>query len=421
MRLATTLALVLPISAAAADWPQYRGPNRDGAAAGFTAPAEWPKQPAAKWSFKVGSTDATPALVGDKLYVFARDNGEEVTTCLSAADGKVVWQDKYPAGVSANGPAGGHPGPRACPAVADGKVVTLGLGAVLSCLDAGTGKVVWRKKPGEELPRGYPGFYTASSPIIVDGMAVAQVGGGGGGRGGPGGGGGGGGQSTACVIALDLATGAEKWKAATEGTGYASPVLLTVGDSKQIVFQTGRSLAAVSAADGKALWKVATPPNGRAYNALSPIVLGDVVIYTGGSTGVKAFKVEKTADGFAAKDHWVNDQFGSNFSTPVVKNDRVYGIAERGTLFCLDAKDGKALWNKPGLASGGYGWVVDAGPVLAVLNSRCDLTVFKDSPAAFEQVAQFRAGDGQTYAAPIFTPGRIYVTEQGEVAALGLE
>ena len=120
------------------DWPQWRGPNRDGKVTGFAAPQAWPKELAPKWKTSVGTGCATPALVGDKLYVFARQGDEEVTLCLNAADGLEVWKDKYTA-QAVTGAAARHPGPRSSPAVANGKVVTLGVGGVVSCLDAGSG------------------------------------------------------------------------------------------------------------------------------------------------------------------------------------------------------------------------------------------------------------------------------------------
>jgi outer membrane protein assembly factor BamB len=120
----------------AQDWPQWRGPNRDGKVTGFAAPQAWPGTLTQKWKTAVGSGDATPALVGDKLYVFARQDGEEVTLCLDAGSGKELWQDKYTA-QAVTGAASRHPGPRSSPAVGDGKVVTLGVGGVFSCLDAG--------------------------------------------------------------------------------------------------------------------------------------------------------------------------------------------------------------------------------------------------------------------------------------------
>src|SRR5262245_6651211 len=122
--------LLLAIGALAQDWPQWRGPNRDGRATGFTAPAAWPKELTQKWKVSVGDGVATPALVGDKLFVFSMQGGNEVIRCLEADTGKEVWQEKYPA-QGATGPAAGFAGPRASPTVADGKLVTLGVRGTL--------------------------------------------------------------------------------------------------------------------------------------------------------------------------------------------------------------------------------------------------------------------------------------------------
>ncbi|UCE47534.1 MAG: PQQ-binding-like beta-propeller repeat protein, partial [Phycisphaerales bacterium] len=189
----------------AQDWPQWRGPARDGMVSGFDAPGQWPAELTKKWSVTVGAGDATPALVGNKLYLSTRQGDEEVTLCLNAADGKEIWSDKY-AAQPVGGPARSHPGPRSSPAVADGKVVTLGVGGVVSCLDAANGKVVWRKDP---FPGVVPRFFAAFSPIIVDGMAIVHVGG-------PGKG---------AIIAYELVGGDEKWRWGDEGPDYGSPVL----------------------------------------------------------------------------------------------------------------------------------------------------------------------------------------------------
>src|SRR5438876_11046784 len=117
----------------AADWPQWRGANRDAKVADFTAPATWPKELTQKWKVTVGEGVATPSLVGDKLYVFSRQAGAEITRCLDAATGKELWQDKYDT-LGATGPSSGYSGPRASPTVAEGKVVCLGIRGVLSCL-----------------------------------------------------------------------------------------------------------------------------------------------------------------------------------------------------------------------------------------------------------------------------------------------
>ena len=212
----------------AQDWPQWRGANRDGKATGYTAPQTWPKALTQKWKVTVGLGDATPALVSDKLYVFARQGEDEVTLCLNPADGKERWQNKY-AAQAVTEPAARHPGPRSSPTVAEGKVVTLGVVGILSCLDAATGKEVWRK---DEFPKVVPPFFTAMSPIMVDGMCIAHLGG----------------KDQGAIIAFDLAAGNQKWRWAGDGPAYASPVLMTVEGTKQIVVQTEKNIVSVAVA-----------------------------------------------------------------------------------------------------------------------------------------------------------------------------
>src|SRR5262245_47611470 len=167
-------ALFLAPAARGEDWPQWRGPNRDAKVTGFTAPKTWPKELTQKWKVTVGEGVATPALVGDKLFVFSRQDGKEVVRALNAADGKELWKDEYESG-GATGPASGFSGPRASPTVADGKVVTFGVRGILNCYDAASGKRLWQK---DDFKGTWPGFFVSSSPIVVDGLCIVQVGGG---------------------------------------------------------------------------------------------------------------------------------------------------------------------------------------------------------------------------------------------------
>ncbi|MBE3099632.1 MAG: PQQ-binding-like beta-propeller repeat protein [Planctomycetes bacterium] len=387
--------------ALAQDWPQWRGANRDGKVAGFTAPQAWPKELAQKWKITVGSGDSTPALVGDKLYVFARQGDEEVTLCLSAADGKEVWKDKY-AAQAVTGPAARHPGPRSSPAVADGKVVTLGAGGVLSCLDAATGKVVWRK---DEFPKVVPKFFTAMSPIIVDGMVVAHLGG----------------QGNGAVVAFDLATGDAKWKWAGEAPMYASPVVLTADGVKQIVTLSEKSVVGLSAADGKLLWQIPFVPQGMAYNAATPIVDGQTVIFAGSGRGTKAVKIEKQGDAFAAKELWSNDQVAPQFNSPVLKDGLLFGLTDKGNLFCLNAKTGQTAWTDATKRGGAFAAVLDAGSVLLALPSNSELIVFKPGDKQYDEVARIKVAESATYAHPLVAGNRIFVRDLDTVALLMIQ
>jgi outer membrane protein assembly factor BamB len=400
--LAGGLLLIGAAVASAQDWPQWRGVNRDGKATGFSAPAKWPASLSPKWSVKVGTGCATPALVGDRLYVFARQGDEEVTLCLSAADGKEIWKDKV-AAQAVTGPAARHPGPRSSPAVADGKVVTLGVGGVLSCLDAADGKVLWRK---DEFPKVVPKFFTSSSPLVMDGMAVAHLGG-------PGNG---------ALVALDLATGNPKWKWAVEGPDYGSPVLMTVDGTKQIVTPTEKSIVGIGASDGKLLWQVPFVPQGRAYNSATPVVDGSTVIVTGSARGTRALKVAKQGDGFAATPLWSNADVAAQFCTPVLKDGLLFGLSDRGSLFCLNAQTGQAAWTDSVQRDrGSFTALVDAGPVLLALPSSSELVVFKPDAKDYAEVARIKVAETPTYATPVVAGNRIFVKDQESVALLTLE
>ena len=379
------------VAAFGQDWPQWRGPNRDGKAAGFVAPQTWPKALTEKWKVTVGQGDATPALVGDRIYVFARQGDDEVLLCLDAADGKEIWRDKYAAEPVTGAPAS-HPGPRSSPTVADGKVLTLGVGGVISCVDADKGKVLWRKDPMHgEVPR----FFTAMSPIVVDDACVAQLGG----------------DDQGTTFAFDLATGNVKWKWEGDGPAYGSPVLMTVDGTKQIVAQTAKSIVGFAAADGKLLWRIDTPKQGRVYNAVTPIVDGQTVIYTGQGSGTRAVKVEKRGDKFVTNEVWKNDKLGTSFSTPVLKDGLLFGMSPRGNMFCLRADSGQTAWTTEG-GRQGFGTIVDAGPVVLALPANSEFIVFSPGDKKFEELARIKVSKSPTYAYPVVSGKRVFIKDK---------
>ena len=386
------LFLLSAARAFAQDWPQWRGPDRDGKVTGFTAPTTWPTALTQKWKVTVGDGDSTPALVGDKLYVFSRQGGDEVTTCLDAATGNQVWQDKY-AAAAVTGPSARHPGPRSSPAVADGKVVTLGASGVFSCLDAASGKLVWRKDP---FPGVVPKFFTGMSPVIVDGMAIGHLGG----------------PSGGAIMAYDLTSGDVKWKWEGEGPGYASPTVAAIAGVKQLVSMTEKSIVGLALADGKLLWQVPFPASGMAYNAATPIVDGDVVIYEGQNRGAKAVKIAKQGDAFAATEIWSNPDGGVQFNTPVLKDGLLYGLSDKGVFFCLDAKTGKTDWVDTTKRGGNFGAILDAGSVIIALPSTGELTVFTPGDKAYTEVAKIKVADTPTYAHPVIAGNKIFIRDQ---------
>jgi outer membrane protein assembly factor BamB len=386
----------------AQDWPQWRGSNRDGKVSGFNSPSQWPSELTLKWKKTVGSGDATPALVDNKLYIFTRQGDEEVIQCLNAGNGNEIWKEQYPA-QAVTGAASRHPGPRSSPAVANGKVVTIGVGGVLSCLDASNGKVLWRKDP---FPKKVPRFFTSMSPIIVDGMAIAHLGT----------------QGDGAIIAYDLATGSEKWRWSEEGPDYGSPVLLTVAGTKQIVTPTEKSIVAIGVADGKLLWKLPSIPPRRAYNAATPIVDGQTVIYSAKGRGTKAIKVGKQGNAFITKELWVNPELGTQYNTPVLKDGLLFGLSDGGNLFCINAENGQTAW-KDGTQydRGGFTSVVDAGSCLMALPSSSELIVYKPSKNQYQELAKIKVADTPIYSHPIISGSRIFIKDQESVALFTIQ
>lgn len=424
---AVGLLLLTAAGAVAQDWPQWRGPHRDARVAGFTAPKEWPKQLPAKWKVTVGDGVATPALVGDKLYVFTRQGGDEVIRCLDAATGKELWLDRYEE-QGATGPASGFAGPRSSPAVADGKVVTLGARGMLSCLDAASGKVLWRKN---EFKGSWPGFFVSSSPIILDSLVIAQVGGGRGGGG---------------MVAYDLATGEPKWKWLGDGPAYASPAPMTVDGAKLVIAMTEGKMVALTAAAGKLVWEApfAAPRAPGSYNASSPIVDGQTLIYGGSNRGARAVKFEKQGDGFVANELWKTTEKSVIYNTPIVKDGYLYGLSQANELYCLSTQTGKLAWSqaigggatagrgpgggpggRPGGRGGrgggaGYGTIIDAGSVLLALTPSTELVAFEPSAKAFKEVARIKVAESPTYAYPVLSGSRLFIKDQNSVALLTL-
>jgi outer membrane protein assembly factor BamB len=375
----------------AQNWPQWRGPNRDDKVTGFAAPQKWPEKLNQKWKVPVGQGDSTPALIDQQLYVFTRQGNKEMLLCLNATDGAEAWRYEYET-AAVSGPSSRHPGPRSSPAAANGKVVTLGAAGILSCVDTATHKQVWQKDP---FPGTVPQYFTGMSPIIVDGLVVAHLGG----------------RGNGTIFAYDLATGDEKWKCPGDGPAYASPVLVTVDGIKQVVTLTEKSVVGVAMADGKLLWQLPFAVQGMSYNAATPIVDGQTVIYTGQGRGAKAVKIEKKADGWAATEIWNYADLAPQFNTPVLKDGLLFGLSERGALYCVDTKSNKTAWTDS-TNRGNFGSILDAGSCLMVLPQNGELTVYKADGKEYSEIAKYKVAETQTYAHPVISGNRIFVKDQ---------
>jgi outer membrane protein assembly factor BamB len=384
------LMLMSSLSSYSQDWPQWRGINRDSKVTGFKAPAAWPAELKQVWKVTVGFGDATPVLTGNKIYLNTRQGIDEVVLCLDAATGKELWKYSYPA-PAITGPPSSHPGPRSTPVVADGKIVTFGISAILSCLDAKTGKLIWKR---ENPTNAVPQFFTGMSPLIVDNLCIAHVGT----------------KDTGEVIALDLKTGNEKWKWAGDGPAYASPSIMTIDGKKHIIVQTEKSLISLNLSDGKLQWQVATPLQQRFWNCVSPYIDGQTIYCTGQGTGIKAIKVEKSGNEYVTRELWSNTAVGAKWNTPVLKDGFLYGFTDQKRIYCLNAATGQTSWIDEAV-NNDFATLVDCGSVLIGLPSTANLIVFKPVSTAYTEIAKYKVSETPIYSFPIIAGKMIYIKD----------
>ncbi len=427
-RILVTLVALTTITIASVavgqNWPQWRGPNRDAKASSFQAPTTWPQELTQQWKVTVGDGVSSPALVNGKLYVFSRQDGNEIIRCLDASNGKELWQNKYETG-GVSGPASRFTGPRSSPTVSQGKVVTLGVHGVLSCLDAESGDVVWRK---DDFQGNTPRFAAASSPIVIDGMCIAQLGS----------------ERNGGIIAYDLEKGTETWKWTGSGPAYASPVLLTINGAQVIIAPTADKMVAIAVADGEPLWEI--PYSQGRYNAATPIVVDQSLIFAGPDRGISAEKLTLQDGKLDATELWNNADNSVQFNTPVVKDGHIYGLSTVNNLFCVDLASGKTNWTstltgetpkaepaapqqqggnrarggrrrggRRGGGGAGFGSVVDAKSVLLALTPAGELFVVKPNAEQYQLLAKYKVAADGTYAYPIAAESSIYIKDGDSV------
>lgn len=387
-------------SAFGQDWPQWRGSGRDSKVVGFKAPSTWPEELTQQWKINVGYGDATPALAKGKLYVFTRQEGNEVLQCLEASTGKIIWMDSYPAD-EVTGAAARHPGPRSTPAVISGKVIIIGATGIISCLDAESGKLLWRNSDYANM---VPVYFTGMSPVVIDNKCFAHLGS----------------AESSAIIAFDLASGSIVWKYEGDGPAYSSPDIMTFDNIKQVVIQTDKTLLGLSAGDGKVLWKIPTPVERRFYNSSSPLIDGHKIFYTGQGLGSRAVNITKKGNDYSVGEVWENPAIGATYNTPVLKDGFLFGFSDRGYLYCLNASNGETAWADT-TRHRNFGSIINAGSVMLALSSTSNLVVFKPETDTYRQIALIRVAETPTYAHPLVSGNKIYIKDAESLILYTLE
>ena len=376
----------------AQDWPQWRGPNRDGAVSAFREPAAWPEALKQQWKVEVGNGYATPLVVGQRLYLFTRQGEEEVMSALDAASGKVVWRTAYPAPFQMVGATARHgAGPKSTPAFANGRLFSLGMTNIVTAFDAATGKQLWQKP----ATSAQPAFHTAMSPLVDGNLMIVHVGG-------PG---------DAALTAFDVATGNVRWTWTGDSPAYGSPIVVELAGTRQLVTFTHRNLVGVSLASGELLWQrpFRTPSD---TTSQTPILFRDTIIQNGRDNGVTAFRVVRRDGKWTTEDVWQTKEVSLHMTNGVAIDGVLYGLSHlsAGQYFALDLATGAVLWKSdPRQAENAA--MVRAGDTIFSLEDDGEMVVMKANRTAMNVVRRYDVADSQTWAQPAISGSRLYVKD----------
>lgn len=380
----------------AQEWPQWRGAARTGMVQGYVAPAAWPKELRVEWSVAVGGGFSTPAVSRDAVFVHSRMGDQEVTQAFARATGKEMWKAAYRAPFKQNQYATqmGH-GPHSSPVFFEEKVFTLGITGVLTCHDAKTGTVKWKKDYSARVDSQNMFTGTAMSPMIEGGLLLVHIGDDRGGS----------------LMAMEPSTGAVKWSWNGDGPSYSSPVVAEIGGVRQIVTLALKHAVGLDARNGALLWKVPFVDQWN-ENIVTPVVVGNRVIVSGVRKGTIALDVGKQGSGWVAKVAWENPEYSMYMSSPVVEGDVLYGMTNKrkGSVFAMDVKTGKVLWSTPG-RQGTNMSLVAAGNLLLLLNETGDLKVIRRSTAKFDPVVEYKVSEEATWSQPVLVGKNLLVKD----------
>ena len=382
---------------AAPDWPQWRGPNRDGTLASFTEPKAWPESLTQRWKIEVGVGYATPIVVGNRVYAFSRQQENEVLRAIDAASGKVIWETSYPAPFTLNSAAARHgPGPKSTPTYANGRLFTLGMSGIVTAFDAATGKQLWQKP----APPVTPIYHTGQSALVDRGMVILHVGG----------------HNQGALTAFDPATGAVKWSWNGDGPAYGSPVVVEIGGTRQVITMSQENVIGVDAASGELLWRTPFPVRSTT-SAITPLVYGDTVIVSGQGKPLTAYAIARRDGKWTADLAWENPALQLAFSNPVLVGDALFSLStlNSGQFFWADAKTGKTLWTSTPRQAGNAA-IIRAGDLLFVLKDDAQLMVARSTAGGFEPLKTYTVADSATWSAPAISGNRIFVKDVSTVA-----
>jgi len=365
-------------TARGADWPNWRGPNHNGISDETGWSTTWPKDGVKiLWKATLGTGFCSIAVSGGRVWTMGNANDTDTLYCLDANTGKEIWKQSYPCPLFNKNHEGG---PSATPTVDGDSIYTFSKNGDALCFKADTGKIAWQKNLPKELGIKYPTWYFAGSPFVFENLIILNAG--------------------TAGTALNKSDGKVVWQNGDGPPGYATAVPVTIGGEKCVVIFGSNELIALAAATGKVLWRV---PWKTSYdvNAADPIIFGEMIFVSSGyNRGCGLFKIG--ADG--ATKVWENKNMRNHFNSCVLWNGSIYGFDE-SDLRCLDWKSGEAKWTQEGL---GKGSLMLADGKLIILSEKGKLVIAPASPDGFKELCSAQILTGKCWTMPVLANGRIY-------------
>ena len=394
---ATGLIGAAAAAVAAADWPQWRGPDRSGLSKETGLLKSWPADgPKLAWTARgLGEGHATPSVANGRIYGMGLRGNDEAVWALNEKTGKELWSTRIAAGTELQARQGGN-GSRATPAVSGDRIYTLGVSGDLVCLNASDGKLVWQKSLVKDFGGSVPRWGYSESPLVDGDKVIAAPGG-----------------DKSTVVALNKKDGSVAWQCAVPGNEahYSSAIVASVAGKKQYIHFLSGGVIGMDAATGKLSWRYDSPAN-RTANCSTPIYRDNHVFAASGySTGGGLAKLATGSEGVAAKEVYFTKQMQNHHGGMVLVGDYLYGF-DGSNLTCLEFKTGKLMWSD---RSVGKGSVAYADGFLYCRSERGPVALVEASPMAYVEKSRFEQPDrssASSWPYPVIANGKLYLRDQ---------
>jgi outer membrane protein assembly factor BamB len=383
----------------AADWPQFRGPDRTGVSRETGLLKSWPAEgPKLAWKATgLGEGYTTPSIAKGRIFGMGLRGGEEVVWALDARTGKEIWHTRIAAGAQLVGTQGGN-GPRATPTVDGDLIYTLGVSGDLVCLAAADGKPRWKKSLVADFGGRVPMWGFSESPL-VDGEKVLAT------PGGP----------DATVVALNKNSGDVIWKSlvpSSNNVSYSSCIVADVSGQKEYIQFLAKGVIGVAAKDGKFLWRYDAPACRNGINCSTPIYRDNLVFAASAyQNGGGLARLTAGADGVTAAEVYFTKQMQNHHGGMVLIGDYLYGF-DQSNLTCIEFKTGKIMWFN---RSVGKGSLTYADGCLYARSERGPVALVEANPKEYVEKARFDQPDrssNPSWPYPVIANGRLYLRDQ---------